>query len=80
MKAKTILATLMWIVFANTTWGFGTTYYVMVTYEGGEGYVYASETEMDIEDVPFNDNKENGLWLDEEGKPEPEIGTPFSLA
>ena len=79
MKAKSILATLVWIVFANTAWGFGTSYYVTVTYEGGEGYIYVSETEMDIEDVPFNDNEHDGLWPKAEGQPIPENGTPFWL-
>lgn len=77
IQIRIILACIIWIAFAKTAKG-EWNYYVYVESDG-EGYVYASENEIDYDKVPFGSYDRYGLW--EEGEDddcyEPEKGTPY---
>lgn len=73
MKTRIIIASLMWIAFANTVFASGTFDHVDLLSDG-VGYVYASEDELDYDKVPFESSR-SSLFNSE--NPEPENGTIY---
>ena len=78
IQIRIIFACIIWIAFAYTAKGaLASEYYVFVDITG-TGYVYASENEIDYDNVPFGSNDCYGIWYAGNDY-EPEKGTPYWL-